>query len=53
MQLLVDTGLEIGDRVLTQADSLALQVNAVCEVDEITERPVGDTCSFTLKPVDP
>lgn len=51
MQLLIDHPLEIGDRVLTQADSLSLQVNAVCEVDGIEERPVGDTCSITLKPV--
>lgn len=53
MQLLIDTGLEIGDRVLTQADSLSLQVNAMCEVDGIEERPVGDRCSITLKPVTP
>lgn len=53
MQLLIDTGLEWGDRVLTQADSLALQVNTVCEVTQIEERPVGDLCAITLKPVEP
>ena len=53
MQLLIDHPLEIGDRVLVQADSLALQVDTVCEVDGIEEQPVGDRCAFTLKPVDP
>lgn len=46
----ITSGLGMGDRVLVQVDSLALQVDTVCRLVAVDENPVGDLADLVLNP---